>query len=113
MAKDVVIYQGEFKTACSEISNHITFLIDKLKKYKRILYDIQMNGIQDELIRGKIGNVAILIDGYIIELEEISLDFSIHINAGVTAIENKDKYANLDFVFNGFSEIESIIAMLH
>ena len=113
MAKDVVVYQGEFKTISAEISNYVTFLIEELKKYKRNLHDIQMTGIQDELIRGKIGNITILIDDYIEELESISEKIVIHINAGTNAIQSKDKFNCAGFTINTFSEVQSIIHSLN
>lgn len=112
MANDVVVYYGEFKTISAEISNYITFLIEKLKKYKSNLHDIQMIGIQDELIRGKIGNITLLIDNYIAELETILQKSLIHIKAGNSAVKTKNEFNCSNFVTNTFLEIQSTVQSL-
>ena len=112
MAKDVVIYQGEYKTAIAEIENQISFLIRKLNASKSLLADIQLEGVQDELIRGKIGNITSLIDVYIAELEDILADFLIHTRAGVTEIKLKDRFDCSIFAKNALYEVESVIAAL-
>lgn len=112
MAKDVVIYPGEITTALSEMENHIDTLSANLLKYKRVLSDIQKNGVQDELIRGKIGNVSILIEGYIKQLADISDEIKMNGNSGVNKIKSIDDSYDVSFITTKLSEIERLISML-
>ncbi len=112
MAKDVVIYPGEIITALSEIENHIDTLAANLLQYKRVLSDIQKNGIQDELIRGKIGNISILIESYINQLMDISNEIKKNGNRGVNKIKSVDDSYDVSFIKTKLSEIERLISML-
>lgn len=113
MAKDVIIYPGEISTALSEIENHIDTLSANLLRYKRVLSDIQKHGIQDELIRGKIGNIAILIESYITQLADISDEIKKSGNAGVSKIKSVDDSYDVSFIKAKLSEIERLISMLN
>lgn len=113
MAKDVVIYPGEIITALSEIENHIDALSANLLRYKRVLGDIQKNGVQDELIRGKIGNISILIEGYIKQLADISEEIKKNGNSGVNKIKTVDDSYDVSFIQTKLSEIGRLISMLN
>lgn len=113
MAKDVVIYPGEITTALSEIENHIDALSANLLRYKRVLGDIQKNGVQDELIRGKIGNISILIEEYINQLTDISDEIKKNGNSGANKIKSVDDSYDVSFIKAKLSEIERLISMLN
>ena len=113
MAKDVVIYPGEITTALSEIENHIDALSANLLRYKRVLGDIQKNGVQDELIRGKIGNISILIEDYINQLTDISDEIKKNGNSGANKIKSVDDSYDVSFIKAKLSEIERLISMLN
>ena len=112
MAKDVIIYPGEITTALTEMENHIYGLISNLIRYKRVLGDIQKNGIQDELIRGKIGNISILIEGYIKQLTDISDEIKRDATYGVDRIKSVDESYDISFMQAKLSEIDRMISML-
>lgn len=113
MAKDVVIYPGEITTALSEIENHIDALSANLLRYKRVLGDIQKNGVQDELIRGKIGNISILIEEYINQLTDISDEIKKNGNSGANKIKSVDDSYDVSFIKAKLLEIERLISMLN
>lgn len=108
MNRDVVCVDGEIKTISSEIESYLESLLSSINSYNRTLRMVQKMGIQDEKIRGKIGNVAILLKNYQSTLNSILEDFEKNEKAYLSDMESNDVFS---FPSSIFTEVEILISM--
>lgn len=108
MTRDVICVDGEIKTISSDIICYLESLISCISSYNRALRVVQKMGIQDEMIRGKVGNLAILLKNYQAELNTILINFQNYKDRFLTDFESNDVFA---FPSSIFTEVELLISM--
>lgn len=104
--KDFICVDGEIKTVSNEVTNYIDFLVASISKYNLVLQQVQMCGVQDEVIRAKLMNLSTLLNSYKKELNEISRKYSSYYKGYLKDFESNDK-----FVFPG-EEITAMEALI-
>ena len=71
MVQDIVCVDGEIKTVSKEIEEFLENMISNISSYNRHLKTVQQTGIQDELIRAKLGKLSTLLVAYKKTMSEI------------------------------------------
>lgn len=92
MEHDFVCADGEIKTVTNEISKYITQLLKHISQYKKYLTQVQKYGIEDEVIRGKLGAFANDLNSYSNALNEILVDINSFKSEYLPSVETADKY---------------------
>ena len=108
MNRDVICVDGEIKTVSSEIINNLESLLKSVNTYNRTLKYVQKTGIQDEVIRGKLGNLATLLKSYQETLDSMLQKYQSDEKAFLSDIEANDTFS---FPSSVISEIEILISM--
>ena len=108
MTEDVVCVDGEIKTVSKEIEEYLESLISSITSYNRCLGLVQKTGIQDELVRAKIGNLHILLASYKEKLVEILEDYKRDRTGFLSSFESKDVFS---FPTGVMSDIDILLSM--
>ena len=93
MTRDVICVDGEIKTISSDIICYLESLISCISSYNHALRVVQKMGIQDEMIRAKVGNLAILLKNYQAELNTVLINFQNYKDRFLTDFESNDVFA--------------------
>lgn len=109
MAKNVVINEAEISKCINAIQSYADFLIMTIEKYNDELQELQNGGIQDEVIRAQIGELAEEVTSYKNMLSEIITHMSPIVQEGLEAITYID---NFTFPESEMNAVESIINQL-
>ena len=92
MAEDMICVDGEVRRATREIEQYIETLVSCIAAYNACLRHVQIVGIQDEIIRSKLGRLSQSLKEYSTALSEILMDYK---NLGVrmmNAFEENDSF---------------------
>lgn len=108
MDRDVVCVDGEIKTISSDIICYLESILSSINSYNRTLRMVQKLGIQDEKIRAKIGNEAILLKNYQSTLNTILDAFKKNEKAYLSDMQANDIFS---FPSSIFTDVEILISM--
>ncbi len=108
MTEDVICVDGEIKTVSKEIEEYLESLISSIASYNRCLGWVQKAGIQDELIRAKIGNLHTLLASYKKKLTEILESYQKDRNGFLRSFESKDVF---NFPSGAMGDIDILLSM--
>lgn len=108
MTEDVICVDGEIRTVSKEIEEYLESLISSITSYNRWLGTVQKTGIQDELIRAKIGNLYTLLASYKEELLELLENYKRDRIGFLRDIESKDVFS---FPTGVMSDIDILLSM--
>lgn len=75
MTEDIICVDGEINTVSKEIEGFLESMISSISSYNSCLKQVQMVGIQDEMIRAKLGNLSTLLSSYKDSMSEILENF--------------------------------------
>lgn len=92
MSTDIICAEGELSKAVNQIGEYSDFLVRTIRAYKKIVEEIQNQGIQDELINKKLAEMMVLLN----PLEHLLITensfISIKIGKYITSIEQADQF---------------------
>lgn len=108
MTEDVICVDGEIKTVSKEIEEYLESLISSISSYNRYLGWVQKSGIQDELIRARLGNLHTLLASYKEKMTEILEDYKRDRNGFLRSFESKDVFS---FPSGVMGDIDILLSM--
>lgn len=108
MTEDIICVDGEFRTVSREIEEYMESLISSISAYNRSLAHVQRMGIQDELIRARIGNLYTLLASYREKLIEILDKYQKDENGFLQDFEKNDVFR---FPSNAIGDIDILLSM--
>lgn len=106
MNEDMVFVDGEIKTVSKEIEEFLESMISSIASYNKQLKHVQQLGIQDELIRAKLGNLSTLLTSYKSTLTEILDKFQRDRNGFLSDLDKNDMFS---FPFGGIEDIDALL----
>lgn len=110
MTEDVICVDGEIKTVSKEIEEYLESMISNIISYNRQLRQVQRLGIQDELIRAKLGNLSTLITSYKDKMTEILDKYQKDRNNFLADFEKNDTFS---FPSGGISDIDILLSIFN
>ena len=110
MTEDVICVDGEINTVSKEIEEYLESIISSITSYNRYLGMVQKTGIQDDLIRAKIGNLHALLASYKEKLTEIFENYQNDRNSFLRTFERKDVFS---FPSGVMGDIDILLSMFN
>lgn len=92
MAEDVICVDGEIRTATREIEQYIETLVSCIAEYNACLRHVQIVGIEDEIIRSKLGRLSQSLMEYSTALSGILTDYKNLEVRMMNAFEKSDSF---------------------
>ena len=108
MTEDIICADGEFRTVSREIEEYMESIISSVSAYNRTLAHVQKIGIQDELIRAKLGNLHTLLESYREKLIEILDKYQKDEKGFLQDFEKNDVFR---FPSNAIGDIDILLSM--
>ena len=110
MTEDVICVDGEIKTVSKEIEEYLESMIASITSYNRQLRHVQQMGIQDELIRAKLGNLYTLLTSYKSTMTEILEKYKKDRNSFLSVFEKNDVFS---FPSGGIGDIDVLLSLFN
>ena len=110
MTEDIICVDGEIRTVSKEIEEYLESMITSLTSYNRTLRQVQRMGIQDELIRAKLGNLYTLLVSYKEKMTEILERYQKDRKGFLEEFEKNDTFS---FPGSFIGDIEVLLSMFN